>query len=111
MHWQMGNNSQDWSYLFIVAEGFADLNSNGIFEAGEIFVFHIGGDSFRSSNHFVNCVVSQISDESLVKVNINWATIINDLDIKNSNFTHTMDNIPLAQKISDNCGNLISEHL
>ena len=42
MHWQMGNNSQDWSYLFIVAEGIADLNSNGIFEAGEIFVFHIG---------------------------------------------------------------------
>ena len=111
MHWQMGNNPQDWSYLFIVAEGLADLNSNGIFEPGEIFVFHIGGDSFRSSNHLVNCVVSQLSDELLVKVNINWAAIINDLDIKNSNFTHTMDNIPLAQKISDNCGNLISEHL
>ena len=44
MHWQMGNSSQDWSYLFIVAEGIADLNSNGIFESGEIFVFHIGGD-------------------------------------------------------------------
>ena len=43
MHWQMGNSSQDWSYLFIVAEGMADLNSNGIFESGEIFVFHIGG--------------------------------------------------------------------
>ena len=39
------------------------------------------------------------------------ASTIDDLDIKNSNFTHTMDNIPLAQKISDNCGNLISEHL
>ena len=111
MHWQMGNSSQDWSYLFIVAEGIADLNSNGTFEAGEIFVFHIGGDSFRSSNQLVNCVVSQLSDELLVKVNVNWAAIIDDLNIKNSNFTHTMDNIPLAQKISDNCGNLISEHL
>ena len=111
MHWQMGNSSQDWSYLFIVAEGIADLNSNGTFESGEIFVFHIGGDSFRSENHIVNCNVSQISNDLNVKVDINWAAIIDDIDIKSSNFTHTMDNIPLAQKISDNCGNLISEHL
>ena len=111
MHWQMGNSSQDWSYLFIVTEGMADLNSNGIFESGEIFVFHIGGDPFRCNNHIVNCDVHQINDELKVKVKVNWADVIDDLDIKNSNFTHTMDNIPLAQKISDNCGNLISEHL
>ena len=110
MHWQMGNSPQDWSYLFIVAEGIADLNSNGIFEAGEIFVFHIGGDSFRCNSNEVSCGVTQLNAETKIKVNINWANLINDIDIKSSNFTHTMDNLPLAQKISDNCGNLISEY-
>ena len=41
MHWQMGSNPMDWSYLFVVIEGLADLNSNGTFDSGEIFVFHI----------------------------------------------------------------------
>ena len=110
MHWQMGSNPMDWSYLFVVVEGFADLNSNGIFDAGEIFVFHIGGDSFRCNSHEVSCDVTQLNAETKIKVNINWANLINDIDIKSSNFTHTMDNLPLAQKISDNCGNLISEY-
>ena len=42
---------------------------------------------------------------------INWANIINDIDIKNSNFTHTMDNISLATQIANNCANIIFEHL
>jgi len=110
MHWQMGSNPMDWSYLFVVVEGLADLNSNGAFDPGEIFVFHIGGDNFRSNSKNISCDVSEFSNESKIKVNLDWSKIIEDIDIKNENFTHTMDNIPLATKIANNSNNFISEY-
>ena len=110
MHWQMGSNPMDWSYLFVVVEGLADLNSNGTFDPGEIFVFHIGGDNFRSNSKNISCDVSEFSNESKIKVNLDWSKIIEDIDIKNENFTHTMDNIPLATKIANNSNNFISEY-
>lgn len=110
MHWQMGSNPMDWSYLFVVVEGLADLNSNGTFDPGEIFVFHIGGDDFRSNPKNISCDVSEFSNESKIKVNLDWSKIIEDIDIKNENFTHTMDNIPLATKIANNSNNFISEY-
>ena len=110
MHWQMGSNPMDWSYLFVVVEGFADLNSNGVFDAGEIFVFHLGGDDFRSNPKNINCDISEFTNESKIKINLNWSKIIEDIDIKNENFTHTMDNIPLATKIATNSNNFISEY-
>ena len=110
MHWQMGSNPMDWSYLFVVVEGLADLNSNGIFDPGEIFVFHIGGDDFRSNPTNIICDISEFSNESKIKVKLNWSKIIDDIDIKNENFTHTMDNIPLATKIATNSNNFISEY-
>ena len=120
MHWQMGPDPINWSYLFVVIEGVADLNSNGIFDPGEIFVFHLGGDDFTSSvNNFI-CTLHDNSDgisyngnlisSYSIKLNINWHEIINDIDIKNNNFTHTSDNIPLATKISSNSNNIISEY-
>lgn len=110
MHWQMGSNPMDWSYLFVVVEGFADLNSNGVFDAGEIFVFHLGGDDFRGNPKNINCDISEFTSESKIKINLNWSKIIEDIDIKNENFTHTMDNIPLATKIATNSNNFISEY-
>lgn len=110
MHWQMGSNPMDWSYLFVVVEGFADLNSNGVFDAGEIFVFHLGGDDFRSNPKNINCDISEFTNESKIKINLNWSKIIEDIDIKNENFTHTMDNIPLATKIATNSNNFISQY-
>jgi hypothetical protein len=110
MHWQMGSNLMDWSYLFVVVEGFADLNSNGIFDAGEIFVFHLGGDDFRSNPKNISCDISEFTNESKIKINLNWSKIIEDIDIKNENFTHTIDNIPLATKIATNSNNFISQY-
>ena len=110
MHWQMGSDTMDWSYLFVVVEGFADLNSNGVFDAGEIFVFHLGGDDFRGNPKNINCDIAEFTSESKIKINLNWSKIIEDIDIKNENFTHTMDNIPLATKIATNSNNFISEY-
>tara|TARA_B110000971_G_scaffold170536_1_gene175215 strand:+ start:1542 stop:2423 length:882 start_codon:yes stop_codon:yes gene_type:complete len=120
MHWQMGSNSIDWSYLFVVIEGVADLNSNGIFDPGEIFVYHLGGDAFISAMNNISCRIydntngvnfnGNLTDSYSIKLNLKWDEIINDIDIKNNNFTHTSDNIPLATKISDNSNNIISEY-
>jgi len=120
MHWQMGANQENWSYLFIVLEGKADLNNNGIFESGEIFVFHIGGDNFRGNSKIISSTLKDTlidieSNGSLSScykfdVEINWASIIDNIDIKNDNFTHTIDNIPLATQLSENSNNLIIEY-
>jgi hypothetical protein len=120
LHWQMGPDPIDWSYLFIVIEGVADLNSNGIFDPGEIFVYHLGGDAFISAMNNISCRIydntngvnfnGNLTDSYSIKLNLKWDEIINDIDIKNNNFTHTSDNIPLATKISDNSNNIISEY-
>ena len=120
MHWQMGADVQTWSYLFVVLEGFADLNNNGIFEPGEIFVFHIGGDSFRGNSKSIDFnlsdTITALGNNSEIlncykfDIAINWANIINNIDIKNNNFTHTMDNISLATQIANNCDNIIFEY-
>ena len=109
MHWQMGIDSSDWSYLFIVIEGQVDIDGNNNFDAGENFVFHIGGDGFSKLKNDISINIS--NDSSFFSLDINWDSIINDIDLSTDNFTHTMDNIPLATDIANNSINLISEHL
>lgn len=109
MHWQMGLNPTNWSYLFIVIEGQVDVNGNNNFDPGENFIFHIGGDDFSRLTN--NLSVSIADNSTFFNFDINWDTIIDDIDLSVDNFTHTMDNIPLATKIANNSINLISEHL
>ena len=109
MHWQMGLNPTNWSYLFIVVEGQIDVNGNNNFDPGENFVFHIGGDDFSRLTNNISINITENSP--IVNLDINWDSIIDDIDLSVDNFTHTMDNIPLASKVADNSINLISEHL
>ncbi len=109
MHWQMGIDSTDWSYLFIVIEGQVDIDGNNNFDSGESFVFHIGGDGFSRLTNNISLNISE--DSSSFSLDINWDSIINDIDLSTNNFTHTMDNIPLATEIANNSINLISEHI
>ena len=76
---------------------------------GENFVFHIGGDDFSRLTNNISINITENS--SFVNLDINWGSIIDDIDLSVDNFTHTMDNIPLASKVADNSINLISEHL
>lgn len=119
-HWQMGSNPINWSYLFIIIEGSADSNSNGIFETNENFIFHIGGDEYISNIYKINSsVIDNLQTNNLIgitpnsysiNINLNWASIINSIDIKNSQSTHGGGNVQLAEKIVNNCDYLISEH-
>tara|TARA_Y100000589_G_scaffold332351_1_gene392237 strand:- start:8786 stop:9517 length:732 start_codon:yes stop_codon:yes gene_type:complete len=109
MHWQMGIDSLNWSYLFIVIEGQVDIDGNNNFDPGENFVFHIGGDGF---SRLINDIPFNLSNDStFISIDVNWESIINNIDLSVDNFTHTMDNIPLATDISNNSIDLISEHL
>lgn len=109
MHWQMGLSPANWSYLFVVIEGQVDVDGNNIFDPGENFVFHIGGDDFTRLTNNLSISISENS--TYFNLDINWDTIIDDIDLSVDNFTHTMDDIPLATKIANNSINLISEHL
>ena len=40
----------------------------------------------------------------------NTGIIFRRIDIKNNNFTHTMDNISLATQIANNCDDIIFEY-
>ena len=109
MHWQMGIDPLNWSYLFIVIEGQVDIDGNNNFDPGENFVFHIGGDEF---SRVINDIPFTLSNDStFISIDVNWESIINNIDLSVDNFTHTMDNIPLATDISNNAIDLISEHL
>jgi hypothetical protein len=112
MHWQMGVNSSDWSYLFIVLEGKVDVNGDGTFDSGESFIFHVGGDAFSIKKENLVCnlieTTSQLNYE--IQLDANWKSLIDSVDLSNDNFTHTMDNIPLATKIIENADQLITAH-
>lgn len=111
MHWQMGTDPQNWSYLFIVLEGQVDIDGNGTFDSGETFVYHVGGDDFIAEINSINWnpPINQLATYS-IEIDVNWANFVNNIDMSNDVFTHTMDNIPLATTISTNAVTVISEH-
>ena len=104
----MGTDPQNWSYLFLVMEGLVDMNQNSLFEAGEYFVYHIGGDEFLSTTNMINFNPTiNSSNEFIIQLNIDWSKAINGVNMSTDNFTHTMDNIPLAQNLLANCVHII----
>ena len=111
MHWQMGTNPQNWSYLFIVLEGKVDIDGNGSFDPGENYVFHIGNDGLANNilGLSIDRNVSQ-GETVTIDINVNWAGFFENVDLSIDNFTHTSDNILLATTISNNAINVISVH-
>jgi len=103
MHWQMGTNPQDWSYLFIVLEGRVDIDGNGTIEPGESFVFHIGNDGLTNNISGLPIDHNVTLGETIsIDLTIDWAGFIKNIDLSIDNFTHTMDNLPLATTIANN---------
>ena len=110
-HWQMGINPNDWSYLFIVLEGRVDLNNNQTFDGGENFVFHIGGDQLSNAESNLSCnLIEETPLAHKIELNVNWANLIDNINLSIDNFTHTSDNLQLASSISENANNLISSY-
>ncbi len=111
MHWQMGIDPQNWSYLFIVLEGYVDKNKNSVFETGESFIYHIGNDGLTSNSNIIGFSSTiNSSKELIIELDFDWYESIRGINMAQDNFTHTMDNLSLAQAISNNCTNLIQSH-
>ena len=109
MHWQMGTDPQDWSYLFIVLEGRVDIDGNGTIEPGESFVFHIGNDGLTNNISGLSIDHNVFLGETIsIDLTIDWAGFIRNIDLSIDNFTHTMDNLPLATTIANNSVYVIS---
>ena len=106
MHWQMGTSPQNWSYLFIVLEGYVDMDGNNSFDAGETFIFHIGDDENISQINNLN-INLQTNSSQLINLNldVNWSEFITGIDLSVDNFAHSGT---ISSTISANSVNVIS---
>lgn len=106
MHWQMGTSPQNWSYLFIVLEGYVDMDGNDSFDAGETFIFHIGDDENVSQINNLNINLETNSNELVnLNINVDWSEFISGIDLSVDNFAHSGT---VSSTISGNGVNVIS---
>jgi hypothetical protein len=99
MHWS-------WltGYIFLKVEGKIDFNKDGQFDDQDRdIVYHVGLNQFRSP---VSLLVHSDIDEANEQVSISFdlAKVFTGIDLSDSTnlSTHTMNNMPLATKVSAN---------
>jgi len=98
--------SMNWSwasgYKFVVLEGNVDTNevADGVLDAG--FVFHVGTDDlYRSVSVSENFEV--LDDQTTeIHMTIDISKFFEGVDLRTENSTHTMNNVPLAEKVANN---------
>ncbi|CAG5078752.1 MbnP family protein [Parvicella tangerina] len=106
MHWNWNSG-----YIFMAIEGHVDTSGNGLYEAGEDFIMHVGMNSMRREvvglmAHF-NTVEGQTHN---IELDINWAELVAGINLKTDNSSHTMDNMSLAAAVANNAPNAITIH-
>lgn len=107
MHWNWNSG-----YIFIMLEGVVDIDGNGTYDTGENFVMHVGTNNLLAENtglmaHF-NAVGGQTHN---IELDIDWGAFFTGVDLSVDNSTHTMDNMPLANTVSNNAASVISIHM
>lgn len=93
----------DWNsgYIFIKLEGQADTTNNGVADAN--FTYHIGTDDLYKSIALYSDITIAKGMATIVQVEVDVATILDQVDFKSEIRTHTdLPTLPLATKISDN---------
>ncbi|MFT7613324.1 MAG: hypothetical protein ACI9J3_002297 [Parvicellaceae bacterium] len=105
----LGNQSPSlhwgWStgYIFCAIEGLVDINGDGSFGAGEYFSLHVGVDTnYRTGPNLL--VDTNVSEDGIgiMNLKVDYAAFINGIDLSIDNYSHTMDNMPLAIRVADN---------
>jgi len=98
IHWSWNSG-----YIFMKVEGFVDttLAANGTPDYE--YFYHIGMDMLKRTIDFSNkgFAVESGKDNELV-MEFDLLDMLNNVDMRTENQTHTMDNMMLAQKIANN---------
>ncbi len=98
IHW-------DWNsgYIFMKVEGNVDttLAANGPLDFQ--YFYHIGMDDFRRTIDFSTSAFTVVSGSNYeIGIEFDLLEMLNNVDMRTENETHTMNNMPLAMKIADN---------
>ncbi len=96
-----------WSsgYIFTRIEGMFDSTVAGTNSPSKVFQFHIGTDNLLSTVklYFDNAVTLAPNDGMLMlDIQLDMLQVLNNVDLLTENITHTMNNMPLAMKVTNN---------
>ena len=67
------------------------------------FFFHVGTDKLKQVIDFTDQPFSVVSGaDKELHIEMDFLKILNSVNLRTENATHTMDNMPLATKVSNN---------
>lgn len=100
MHWSWNSG-----YIFIAIEGMVDVNGDN--QTDSIVEYHVGGNDYLSSLNLM--LHEDVSVDNVdIHVNIDLEKLFEGIDMSTERVTHTMDNMPLANKIKANVSSAFS---
>ncbi len=98
IHWSWSSG-----YIFFKVEGLCDTTAAANGSATYPFFFHIGMDSFKRTIDFSTSSFSVVSgSDKEVAFVFDLKKVLQNVDLRTENETHTMNNMPLATKIANN---------
>lgn len=103
MHW-----SWNAGYIFIRLEGMCDTTAGMTGTVDAPFTFHVGTDAMKQSLSFTKHFDAKASVDNEIHMTADWLRFLDNVDLRTENSTHTMNNMPLATKISGNSVNVLS---
>ncbi len=92
----------DWSqgYVFMKLEGYVDTTAAANGTASTGFVYHIGNDEMlRTIALSINKTIG--GNEDAIELNVDYAKLLEDVDLRTELQTHSTANEPLAAKIAN----------
>ncbi|HHG84493.1 MAG TPA: hypothetical protein ENJ82_07080 [Bacteroidetes bacterium] len=104
-----GDLSMYWTwatkFIFLKYEGFADTTgTSGTMD--QSYFFHIGGDNYYNIFQKNQAVKVTANQTVVVEIPIDYDRMVNGasdpIDVRIDNATHTMDNVPLANRVMSN---------
>lgn len=95
MHWAWASG-----YIFYKIEGTVDTDNDGNFET--TFAFHIGTDALRKDISFMVHDEIDAGVTNSISLKVDLGKFLSGIDLSIDNSTHTMNNMPLALRVSGN---------
>ena len=100
IHWSWNSG-----YIFMKIEGKYDstVAQLGGTSINQSFFFHVGTDKLKQVIDYTDQPFSVVSGaDKELHIEMDFLKILNSVNLRTENATHTMDNMPLATKVSNN---------